>query len=241
MQSSMIRRKRSRLSPEDATALASYGARTTWPAGFQIYQKGTPADGLSVVLRGHVVLRNRSRSGRAFIPAIATPGETFGIEGIVPEAEYATDACASDEAETLFISGAHFRAFIRENPTQAIQVVGQLMSERAHLLEKLYAMASQNVEQRLVAALQRLGADRSLLDNGGHLVLEPRHHRLMCEMVGATRESVALALSRLVGAGAAERKGSSFVVAPAGLAAHISGSVVESVHALPIAQESMSP
>ena len=105
MQSSTIRRKRPRLSPEDATALANYGARTTWPAGFQIYQKGTPADGLSVVLRGHVVLRNRGRASRAFIPAIATPGETFGIEGITSEAVYATDACASDDAETLYQLG----------------------------------------------------------------------------------------------------------------------------------------
>lgn len=241
MHSSTIRRKRPRLSPEDATALANYGARTTWPAGFQIYQKGTPADGLSVVLRGHVVLRNRGRASRAFIPAIATPGETFGIEGITSEAVYATDACASDEAETLFVSGAQFRAFVRENPAQAIQVVGQLMSERSHLLEKLHAMASQNVEQRLVAALQRLVADRSLLDADGLLVLEPRHHRLMCEMVGATRESVTLALSRLVGAGAATRRGSAFVVAPASLSAHISDSGVEAAHVLPIAQESMSP
>ena len=241
MQNSPPRRKRSRLTAEDVTALAAYGARTTWPSNFQIYQKGTPADGLSVVLRGHVVLRNRARSGRGFVPAIVTPGETFGIEGITADPIYVTDACASDETETLFVSGPQFRAFVRENPGQALEVIGQLMSERSYLLEKLHAMASQNVEQRLVFALQRLASDRSFLGSDGKLKLELKHHRLLCEMVGATRESIALALGRLVGSGVAQRKGVTFVVAPAGLAAHITADAVDVESALPVAQESIGP
>ena len=238
MQSALQGQKRARLSAEAATALAVYGARTTWPSGFQIYQKGTPADGVSVVLRGHVILRNRVRSGRGFVPAIVTPGETFGIEGISPGGMYVTDACASDETETLFVSGAQFRAFVRENPGQALTVVGQMLSERAYLLEKLHAMASQNVEQRLVSSLQRLASDRSFLDGNGKLRLELKHHRLLCEMVGATRESIALALGRLVGAGAAERKGMAFLVSPADLAAHIMTDGVDAESSIPLARES---
>lgn len=241
MQTSPLPRGRSKLSAEDATILASYGARTTWPSNFQIYQRGTPADGLSVVLRGHVVLKNRARSGRSFVPAIVIPGETFGIEGLSPEAAYVTDAYASDETETLFISSAQFRAFVRENPGQAIHVVGQLMSERAASLEKLHAMASQNVEQRLVCALRRLAADRSFLGSDGRLRLELKHHRLLCEMVGATRESIALALGRLVGSGVAERKGMVFLIAPKRLAEHISSDGVESDGALPMVRETTRP
>ena len=229
----------SKLSSKSATVLASYGARTTWPSGFQIYQKGTVADGVSVVLRGHVILRNRIRTGRGFVPAIITPGEMFGIEGLSHEAKYVTDAFASDETETLFVNGAQFRAFVRENPGSALDVVSQLMSERAQLLEKLHAMASQNVEQRLVAALQRLAADRSFLTAEGRLRIELKHHRLLCEMVGATRESIALALGRLIGAGVATRRGMSFVIAPSSLVAHINAEPAEGDAMLPLAQESM--
>ncbi len=164
----------------------------------------------------------------------------FGIEGISSDAEYATDACASDDAETLFVTSSQFRAFVRENPGPALSVIGQLMSERSLLLEQLHAMASQNVEQRLVAALRRLAGDRSFLDDDGSLRLEQRHHRLLCEMVGATRESIALALSRLVGSGAAEREGTDFVVAPANLTAHISADSVEMESGLPLTRESMA-
>src|SRR4029079_8343618 len=205
---------RSRLAANSISAIAAYGARTTWPSGFQISQKGSPADGISVVLRGHVILRNRIRTGRGFVPAIVTPGQTFGVEGLSHQATYVTDAFASDETETLFVSGAQFRAFVRENPGSALDLLGQLMSERASLLEKLYGMASLNVEQRLMDALQRLAADRSFLAGDGRLRLELKHHRLLCEMVGATRESIALALGRLVGAGVAVRRGTSFMIAP---------------------------
>jgi CRP-like cAMP-binding protein len=153
---------------------------------------------------------------------------------------YVTDACASDDTETLFVSGAQFRAFVRENPGQALVVIGQMLSERAHLLEKLHAMASQNVEQRLIFSLQRLASDRSFLDGNGKLRLELKHHRLLCEMVGATRESIALALGRLVGAGTAERKGMAFLVSPANLAAHIMTDGVDAESPVPLARESFT-
>lgn len=241
MQTPALSRGRSKLSAEDATILAAYGARTTWPSNFQIYQRATVADRISVVLRGHVVLKNRARSGRSFVPAIVVPGETFGIEGLSPEASYVTDAYASDDTETLFIGSAQFRAFVRENPGEAIQVVGQLMCERASLLEKLHAMASQNVEQRLACALRRLAADRSFVGRDGRLRLELKHHRLICEMVGATRESIALALGRLVGSGVAERKGPIFLVAPKRLSEHISDDGVDSGGALSLARETARP
>ena len=241
MQTQPLSRGRSRLGAEDATALGTYGARTTWPSNFQIYQRGAPADGLSLVLRGHVILRNRVRNGRGFVPSVIIPGETFGIEGLSPEAAYITDAYASDETETLFISGSQFRAFVRENPSHAIHVVGQLMSERAALLERLHSMASQNVEQRLMASLHRLSADRSFLDSDGRLRLELKHHRLLCEMVGATRESIALALGRLAMSGIAERSGMVFLVAPRGLAAHISADGLDFESPLPLNGEPARP
>ena len=229
--------RQSRLSAENVTAIAAYGARTTWPAGFQIYQKGAAADGLSIVLHGHVILRNRIRAGRGFVPAIVTPGETFGIEGLTSDAVYVTDAHAADDAETLYITGSQFRAFVRENPTPALAIIGHLMHERAQLLEKLHAMASQNVEQRLISALDRLTADRSLMTTDGKLRIDVKHHRLLCEMVGATRESIALALGRLVGMGLAARRGVAFVIAPRDLANHITPSTSEGEATLPVVQE----
>jgi CRP/FNR family transcriptional regulator len=211
--------RRPRLTPEEVVSIAAYGARATWPAGFQLYQRGAPADGVFVVLSGHIVLRNKIKVGRGFVPVIATAGQTFGSEGLSPNSDYVTDANASEETKTLFLSGAQFRAFVREQPGQTLPLLSQIMSERAYLLEKLHELAALNVDQRLISTLSHLSTDRSFTTADGRLKLENNHHRLLCEMVGATRESIALALSRLVSAGIAERKGMTFLIEPTSLAA----------------------
>jgi CRP-like cAMP-binding protein len=211
--------RRSRLTPEEVVPIAGYGAKATWPAGFQLYQRGAAADGVFIVLHGHIVLRNKIKVGRGFVPVIATAGQTFGSEGLSPNSDYVTDASASEETRTLFLSGAQFRAFVREAPGQTLPLLAQIMSERAYLLEKLHELAALNVDQRLISTLSHLSTDRSFTTDDGRLKLENNHHRLLCEMVGATRESIALALSRLVSAGIAERKGMTFLIEPNSLAA----------------------
>src|SRR5262249_26690809 len=148
------------------------------------------------------------------IPALASVGETFGGEGLSHGGRYATDATAATETETLFLSGSQFRAFVREKPAFAIALISEAMAQRAALLERLYELAACNVEQRVISGLLRLAAEDAFTGEDGRLRLAPIHHRILCEMVGATRESISLALSRLVGEGLAERHGNEFLIAP---------------------------
>ncbi len=204
----------SRLSRDERAELAAYAARAVWPAGFQIYERGTTADGVFVVLKGRVVLRTKVRAGRAFVPWVATPGETFGGEGFSANAVYATDARADAETETLFISGSKLRAFVREQPAHALTLIGQVMAERTTLLDKLRELTTLSVEQRLVAALQRMSTHEGFLSADGRVELCTSRYRLLCELVGATRESVSLVLGRLSAEGLVERAGSTLFVAP---------------------------
>jgi CRP-like cAMP-binding protein len=212
------------LSLEARAALTKYGARASWPAGFAIYQRGAPADGLFIVLSGRVVLRSRVKAGRGFVPTVAAVGETFGGEGLVPASRYATDARAEDASETLHVSGAQLRTFLREQPIPGGQLLAQLMSERAELLERLRELATLSVEERLIASMLRLAdqgsAARAELVRGRGdaepLVLGPNQYRLLCELVGATRESVSLVFNRLVSAGLVERDGTTYTVPDVG-------------------------
>ncbi|MDB4885667.1 MAG: cyclic nucleotide-binding protein [Gemmatimonadetes bacterium] len=203
-----------RLSLVERVALQGYVARATWPAGFQIYERGTAADGVFIVERGRVVLRSRVRAGRGFVPWVATPGETFGAEGLSPNGCYVTDARADEESDTLFLSTLKLRAFIREQPMHAMAVVGQVMAERTMLLEKLRELTTLSVEQRLVTALHRMATHDSFVQEDGRIELGSARYRLLCELVGATRESVSLVLGRLTGEGLVERSGSTLYVTP---------------------------
>lgn len=216
-----------RLSEADRETLAAYGARASWPAGFVIYQRGASADGVFIVTRGRVVLRSRVRAGRGFVPWIATPGETFGSEGLSQNARYATDARADDESETLFLSTARFRSFVREQPQHALMLMNQLMAERGTLLDKLRELTTLSVEQRLIATLVRMAANNTFTREDGRIVLCTTRYRLLCELVGATRESVSLVLGRLTGEGLVERKGTTLLVAPTRLAERLESGLID--------------
>ena len=168
--------RRSRLTSEEVAPIGAYGAKASWPPGFQLYQRGVAADGVFIVLDGHVVLRNKIKVGRGFVPVIATAGQTFGSEGLSPNSQYVTDAGAPrKKLKTMFLSGAQFRAVIRERPAHVIPLLSQIMSERAYLLEKLHELAALNVDQRLISTLSHLSTDRSFTTDDGRLKLENNH------------------------------------------------------------------
>ena len=193
------------------------------------------ADGVFIVLDGHVVLRNKIKVGRGFVPS-SRPLVRPSVARVSLQQHYVTDAGASEETKTMFLSGSQFRALVRERPAQILPLLSQIMAERAYLLEKLHELAALNVDQRLVSTLTHLSTDRSFTTADGRLKLENSHHRLLCEMVGATRESIALALSRLVSAGIAERKGMTFLIEPASLTSSL-GANGDRTSAVPVARE----
>jgi CRP-like cAMP-binding protein len=201
-----------RLPLEQRESISAYGAATSWPAGFTIYEQGAPADGVFVVLKGQVVLRNQVSAGRSFVPWVATPGETFGGEGLEVGARYASNARAEEESETLHLSGARFSALLREQASHALALIRQMMAERTALLEKFSQYATLTVEQRLIAALIRMAQSRRDEDSSGNGVATVVPRRLLGELVGATRESISLVLGRLASDGLVQRDGNGLVI-----------------------------
>lgn len=202
--STVLMKEITRMPREQRDHIAAYGARTTWPSGFTIYEQGSAADGIFLVLRGQVVLRNQVGAGRSFVPWVATVGETFGGEGLEGSAVYASQARAEEESETLHLSTARFSSMLREQPASALLLLRQIMAERTALLVKFGQHAMLTVEQRLIASLVRLAQSQDVR-HGGEAPPVPR--RLLGELVGATRESISLVLGRLCAEGLVRREG----------------------------------
>lgn len=209
---------------EELDGLTAYAATARWPAGFAVYQRGSPADGVFLVLQGRVVLRTRVRSGRAFVPRVCGAGELFGAEGIAGAQEglvapvYQTDARAECETLTLHLSCGRIRTLLHEQPATALALFGQVAVAHAELLQRLREISMMSVEQRLLAAVDRARAFQRAFqqeeEGDEPLVLDPAGYRLLCEMVGATRESVSLVINRLMDEGLAERDGATVLINP---------------------------
>ncbi len=204
--STVLMKEITRVPREQRDQIAAFGARTSWPSGFTIYEQGGTADGIFVVLRGQVVLRNQVSAGRSFVPWVATVGETFGGEGLERRASYASQARAEEESETLHLSSARFSAMLREQPATALILLRQIMAERTALLVKFGQHAMLTVEQRLIASLIRLAQ----CHDGATTSPVPR--RLLGELVGATRESISLVLGRLCAEGLVRREGAGLFI-----------------------------
>ena len=202
----------SRLNLDERATLGDYAARASWPSGFSIYERGASADGVFVVVRGCVTLRCKARSGRSFVPCITTPGQTFGAEGLATAGTYVTDARAIDASDTLFVSGGQMRALLREQPTLAGALIAQIMAERSELLDRMREVTAMSVENRLLNGLQRMSQYPGFQSPSGHVELCSTRYRLLCELVGATRESVSVVMGKLISENLAERSGSTVFV-----------------------------
>lgn len=204
------------LGADELTVLSAYAASARWPCGFPVYQRGAGADGLFIVLQGCIVLRTRLKGGRAFVPRVCSNGEIFGAEGLAAGAVYQTDARADGETVTLHLSRSRMRTLLCEKAPMAVSLVEQVGVAHGQLLERLRELSMLSVEQRLMVAVERTRALRPASDDGQPLVLDAAGYRLLCEMVGATRESVSLALGRLMSDGLAERDGDRVVISAVG-------------------------
>ena len=88
--------------------------------------------------------------------------------------------------------------------------------------------------QRLIATLVRMAANQTFTREDGRGVLCTTRYRLLCELVGATRESVSLVLGRLTADGLVERKGTTLIMAPlAKLAERFDGTAPDNEIAFP--------
>jgi CRP-like cAMP-binding protein len=88
------------------------------------------------------------------------------------------------------------------------------MAERTGLLDKLRELTTLSVEQRIVATFARFAQSEIFAGPDGRITLCPQRYRLLCELVGATRESVSLVLSRLSAEGLVERRGTTMILPP---------------------------
>ncbi len=164
------------------------------------------------MLQGCIILRTRLKGGRAFVPRVCSSGEIFGAEGLAADGVYQTDARADGETVTLHLSRSRMRTLLCERAPTAVALVEQVGVAHGQLLERLRELSMLSVEQRLMAAVERTRVLRSQSDSSQPLVLDTAGYRLLCEMVGATRESVSLAIGRLMDEGLADRDGDRVVI-----------------------------
>ena len=162
-----------------------------------IYAPGGPGDAAYLVRRGRVKVSRLSRDGREITLCLCHPGELFGEEALVLEANRACQAQALEECSLYALPRPHLQQLMREEALFAVGLA-RLMGERRERTEnQVEDLAFRDVGARLARLLITLAAQQGVSMEDGRMVLRARlTHQELANCVGSTRETLTLTIDR---------------------------------------------
>lgn len=186
----------------DRATLATLNGITpmvTVPRGSVILRPGEAAQVLYLLKRGRVRLYRLTPDGRELTLAILGDGNVFGATETVALGSPEMYAKAMDDALVCAMRQGDVERLLRAHPEVALRLVS-LLSQRVCELESLVeSLAHEDVRQRLLHLLLHLAGDFGVEETDGFTRLDlPLTHEDLATMIGSTRETVTVTLSRLV-------------------------------------------
>jgi CRP/FNR family cyclic AMP-dependent transcriptional regulator len=181
--------------------LAGRSRRRRFPSGDTLFHEGEPGHTLYVVVSGRVRIQTLTAAGEIVHIATRGPGETVGEMSLIDGKDRMADAVIAESADLLMLHRSDFERCLEVSPRMALAIMGCLADRLREAADQLERLQSQDVLGRVAGALLELARDGE-----GYRPVRVVQQELADE-IGAARESVNRALSRLRGSGAIDSKG----------------------------------
>jgi CRP/FNR family cyclic AMP-dependent transcriptional regulator len=150
------------------------------------------ADGLYVILAGHVRQVLDDGNGRELIIAILGPREFFGETGLLNDGLHASNVQTQESCEVLYVPRNAVLECLRTNPNAALAMLGALLGRLSAAQRKLQRIGLMDVYGRVAHVLLETGRECH-----GEWVVEPGAEQIAA-MVGASREMVSRVLNEMI-------------------------------------------
>ncbi|HXP03037.1 MAG TPA: Crp/Fnr family transcriptional regulator [Stellaceae bacterium] len=187
-----------KLAPDDLDALLSHARVEHFPAGREIFAKGSPGRSMMAILAGSVRISAPTPAGHDIVLAILNSGEVFGEIAVLDGQDRTADATAIADSYLLVLDHRDFMPFLERRADLCILFL-KLLCQRLRLTDRQVAEAMfGRLEDRMAKALVRLAGGSARAGHGAVLRLSQQE---LAGMVGATRESVNKQLQIWQGAG----------------------------------------
>jgi CRP-like cAMP-binding protein len=167
------------------------------PKGTMVQTPDLYRDGLFFVKEGKLRMYKFSADGKQFTAGILGPGNMFGE---IDSFSFGTKGIFIETMEETLICSVlkeHFENFLSKRPQLGRKFLKELsdrLKERDELLEKL---ALGNIRERVLHLLVKLSDQFGVEETGYRKIDLALSHQEMANMIGATRESVTVALKEL--------------------------------------------
>jgi CRP-like cAMP-binding protein len=184
------------LSPEQRKRVIGAGDLRRFGNSGYLVVKGRAGGGIHVILQGLVETVYEDVPGRELTLAYWSAGDFVGAPNILGGKPHVWSSKAIGHVETLWLSEETLRVLIAESTGFAIALI-QCISFKAECYARLaQTLATQSIERRLAEALLAYGRDYGDQQRDA-LVVGKVRQRDLARMVGATRQSVSLALKKM--------------------------------------------
>lgn len=179
-----------------------------WPRGAEVPEPLTRPEHIFLVREGKVAIFERAALGHEVMTSILDEGalwSTLGTEG-------PASVGALDDAAVSVLSGRAVEGLIARYPRLGRNLAAQL-SERVSALRETVALVSEmRVEDRLRARLHQLADRFGVAGPDGVLLRLELTHAQWASLVGASREAVTTAFSKLRNQGVVEVDGRAITI-----------------------------
>jgi CRP-like cAMP-binding protein len=179
-----------KLSASEIDDLLAYSRVERYPAGTEIYAKGSPGQSMFAVLRGTIKMSSVSPEGKEIVFNIVNPGDVFGEISLLDGAERSSDAVAMTDCQLLVLNRRDFMPIL-EQRADVLMILTRILCQRLRQTsEQVEDVLFRHLESRIAKALLHLAEATGLHGREGSPVDLQISQRELSNIALGSRESV---------------------------------------------------
>jgi len=179
-----------KLSPDEIDTLLHYARVERYPAGEEIYAKGSPGQSMMAVLRGMAKMTSVSRDGKEIVLNIMHPGEIFGEIALLDGEERSADAVAMTDCDILVLHRRDFMPILEKRADICLVLLRILCQRLRQTSEQVEDVLFRDLQSRIAKALLHLAESTRLNGVSASSVGLHVSQRELGNIAGGSRESV---------------------------------------------------
>jgi CRP-like cAMP-binding protein len=177
-----------KLSPSDLDGLLLHARVERFPAGREIFAKGSPGRSMMAILSGDVRISTLSPTGREIVLTLLKTGEVFGEIALIDGEDRTADATAITDCDLLVLDHRDFMPFLERRADLCILFLKLLCQRLRQTDRQVEDHVFGRLDSRVAKALVRLA--NSVAPAGASGASLRISQQELAGMVGASRESV---------------------------------------------------
>ena len=179
-----------KLSGDEIDTLLHYARVESYPAGYEIFSKGSPGTSMMAVLRGTLKMSSVSSEGKEVVFNIMNPGDCFGEIALLDGDERSADAVAMTDCELLVLHRRDFMPILEKRADICLILLKVLCQRLRQTTEQVEDVLFRHLESRIAKALLQLAESANLHRVPGSPIELHVSQRELGHIAGGSRESV---------------------------------------------------